>query len=184
MTAVGVLDNGSATVNTVVSCPKTYTAPGGTPIQNAEDLTATLGNNAQLHQDFAQSCNTAFAQLGAKLGPSGLNATAKTLGIGMPWDVGTPVFTGSVSTGDDSAEQAAAAFGQGKTLVSPAALAGVAAALAHGQWVQPKLVTDPAPKSPVRTGPQLKPSTLDRDEADDARGGHRRYGQVAGAPAG
>jgi cell division protein FtsI/penicillin-binding protein 2 len=160
VTALGVLENGSANVNTVVSCPKEYTAPGGTPIHNAHDLTATLGDTAQLHEDFAQSCNTAFAQLGAKLGPDGLAATAKTVGIGIPWDLGMPVFSGSVATGADSAEQAAAAFGQGKTLVSPAALAGAAAAIAHGQWQQPKLVTEPAPAKPAQPGPQLKPDSV------------------------
>jgi cell division protein FtsI/penicillin-binding protein 2 len=160
VTALGVLENGTATVNTVVTCPKTYTAAGGTPIQNAHDLTAELGDTAQLHQDFAQSCNTAFAQLGAKLGPDGLAATAKTVGIGVPWDTGMPTFSGSVATGADPAEQAAAAFGQGRTLVSPATLAGVAAAVARGQWQQPKLVTDPAPKSPAPPGPQLKPESV------------------------
>jgi cell division protein FtsI/penicillin-binding protein 2 len=160
MTALGVLDNGSANASTVVSCPAEYTAPGGTPIHNAHDLTAALGAGAQLHQDFAQSCNTAFAQLGAKLGPDGLAATAKTVGIGVPWDLGAPAYSGSVATGADSAEQAAAAFGQGRTLVSPVALAGAAAAIAHGQWQQPKLITDPAPAHPAAAGPQLKPDSL------------------------
>jgi cell division protein FtsI/penicillin-binding protein 2 len=160
VTALGVLDRGAATAATVVSCPRTYTAPGGTPISNAHDLTAQLGDNAQLHQDFAQSCNTAFAQLGAKLGPDGLAATAKTVGIGVPWDLGTDAFSGSVATGADPAEQAAAAFGQGRTLVSPIALAGVAAAIAHGQWQQPRLVTDPAPRQPAANGPALKPDAV------------------------
>jgi cell division protein FtsI/penicillin-binding protein 2 len=160
ITALGVLENGSATASTVVPCPAEYTAPGGTPIHNAHDLTAALGANAQLHQDFAQSCNTAFAQLGAKLGADGLAATAKTVGIGVPWDLGTPAFSGSVATGADSAEQAAAAFGQGRTLVSPVALAGAAAAVARGQWQQPKLITDPAPAHSAAPGPQLKPDSL------------------------
>jgi len=158
ITALGVLDSGAAQPNTVVPCPKEFTAPGGTPIRNAHDL--PLGATAQLHQDFAQSCNTAFASLGAKLGPDGLAATARTVGIGVPWDIGTEVYSGTVATGADSAEQAAAAFGQGKTQVSPAALAGAAAAIARGQWQQPKLVTDPAPAKPAAAGPPLKPETL------------------------
>ena len=158
ITALGVLDNGSANANTVVPCPKEFTAPGGTPIHNSHDL--PLGDNAQLHQDFAQSCNTAFASLGSKLGPDGLAKTAQTVGIGAKWDIGAPVFSGTVATGADSAEQAAAAFGQGKTQVSPAALAGAAAAIARGQWKQPKLITDPAPKEPAADGPQLKPESL------------------------
>jgi cell division protein FtsI/penicillin-binding protein 2 len=157
VTALGVLDNGSANANTTVPCPKEFTAPGGTPIHNAHDF--VLGD-VPLHVDFAQSCNTAFAQLGARLGPDGLAATAKTVGIGIPWDIGTPAFTGSVATGADSAEQAAAAFGQGKTLVSPVALAGAAAAMARGQWQPPKLVTEPAPAKPAQAGPQLKAESI------------------------
>jgi cell division protein FtsI/penicillin-binding protein 2 len=158
ITALGVMDSGQANPSTVVPCPKEWTAPGGSPIRNSHDL--PLGDNAQLHQDFAQSCNTAFASLGSKLGPDGLAATARTVGIGVPWDLGPEVFSGSVATGADSAEQAAAAFGQGKTQVSPAALAGAAAAIARGQWQQPKLVTDPAPAKPAPAGPQLKPDVV------------------------
>ncbi|NJC64221.1 penicillin-binding protein [Planosporangium flavigriseum] len=157
VTALGILDNGSANANTVVPCPKEYTAQGGTPIHNAHDF--VLGD-VPLHVNFAQSCNTAFAQLGAKLGPDGLAATAKTVGIGIPWDLGTPAFSGTVATGADSAEQAAAAFGQGKTQVSPVALAGAAAAIARGQWQQPKLITEPAPAKPAEPGPQLKPESV------------------------
>jgi cell division protein FtsI/penicillin-binding protein 2 len=158
VTALGVLDNGSANPSTVVPCPKEFTAPGGTPIHNAHDF--VLGDNTPLHVDFAQSCNTAFAQLGAKLGPNGLAAAAKTVGIGIPWDLGTPAYSGTVATGADSAEQAAAAFGQGKTQVSPVALAGAAAAIARGQWQQPKLITDPAPAKSSQPGPQLKPESV------------------------
>jgi cell division protein FtsI/penicillin-binding protein 2 len=158
ITALGVMDNGSANPNTVVPCPKEWTAPGGSPIRNAHDL--PLGDNAQLHQDFALSCNTAFASLGSKLGPDGLAATAKTVGIGVPWDLGAEVFSGSVATGADPAEQAAAAFGQGRTQVSPAALAAAAAAVARGQWQQPRLVTDPVPAKPAPAGPQLKPDVV------------------------
>jgi cell division protein FtsI/penicillin-binding protein 2 len=158
ITALGILANGSANPDSVVPCPKTFTAQGGTPIHNAHDF--VLGDNTPLHVNFAQSCNTAFAQLGAKLGPDGLAATAKTVGIGIPWDIGAPAFTGSVAIGADPAEQAAAAFGQGKTLVSPVALAAAAAAVARGQWQQPKLVIAPAPTKPTTAGPQLKPDSV------------------------
>ena len=39
-------------------------------------------------------------------------------------------------------EAAAAAFGQGQTVVSPLALAGATAAVARGSWLQPKLFTE------------------------------------------
>jgi cell division protein FtsI/penicillin-binding protein 2 len=157
ITALGVLENGSATVNTPVNCPKTLTVDGRT-FKNSHD--EELGN-VPLHVDFAKSCNTAFASLAPKLGPDGLAKTAATVGIGVPWDLGAGIFTGKVSANGSAAEQAAAAFGQGTTLVSPVVLAGAAAAIARGQWKQPSLVTDPAPAKVAPDGPAIQPASLD-----------------------
>jgi cell division protein FtsI/penicillin-binding protein 2 len=113
-----------------------------------------------LHQDFAQSCNTAFARLYDKLGPTGLHDTAAQLGLGIPWDLGIDVNTGKVGVNEADVDRAAAAFGQGTTVVSPLAMAGAAAALARGRWKQPHLLTDPAPGKPAADQPALKPATV------------------------
>jgi cell division protein FtsI/penicillin-binding protein 2 len=157
ITAANLLDAGKITVNTPVNCTKTLTVAGYT-IHNAE---AEQLGNVPLHTDFAKSCNTAFASLAPKLGPTGLKDTAAQLGIGIPWNLGLPAFSGSVSANGDATEQAAAAFGQGKTLVSPIAMAAAAAAVARGQWKQPNLVLDPAPANPTADQPALKQSTVD-----------------------
>ena len=151
ITAYGVLDNGSITANTVVPCPKTITVEGRS-FKNSHDL--ALGN-VPFHIDFAKSCNTAFASLAPKLGGDGLAKAGTSLGLGMPWDLGADVFSGKVSSGAPPAEQAAAAFGQGTTQVSPISLAAAAAAVARGQWTQPSLVLEPAPKKAAQPGPQL-----------------------------
>ena len=151
VTALGVLTAGSVTADTIVPCPKTLTVDGRT-FKNAHDF--ELGNVA-LHTDFAQSCNTAFASLAPKLGPDGLARTAAGLGIGVPWDLGVDVFSGTCSTGGSASEQAAAAFGQGTTIVSPIALAGAAAAIARGQFKQPTLVLNPAPARAAPDGAPL-----------------------------
>lgn len=67
----------------------------------------------------------------------------KDLGIGTKWTVGLDAHTGSIATGGSDADKAAAAFGQGKTTVSPLAMAAATAAVARGQWRQPVLVTEP-----------------------------------------
>jgi len=157
ITATNLLDAGKVNVNTVVNCPKSLTVNGYT-ITNAGG--EVLGA-APLHVDFAQSCNTAFASLAPQLGPTGLRDTAAQLGIGVPWDLGVDVFSGKVSANGDATEQAAAAFGQGTTLVSPVVMAGAAAAAARGQWKQPVLVLDPAAAKPAPDQPTLKPATLD-----------------------
>jgi cell division protein FtsI/penicillin-binding protein 2 len=156
ITALGVLDKG-VTGDTPVNCPKTLTVDGRT-FKNSHDM--ELGS-VPFRTDFAKSCNTAFASLAPQLAPDGLAKTAATLGIGIPWDLGTDVFTGKVSANGSKSEQAAAAFGQGTTLTSPVILAGAAAAIARGQWKQPQLVLDPAPKSPAADGPQLNGASLD-----------------------
>ncbi|GAA2598456.1 penicillin-binding transpeptidase domain-containing protein [Dactylosporangium fulvum] len=156
ITALGALDKG-LTGESIVPCPKNLTVDGRT-FRNSHDM--ELGD-VPLRTDFAKSCNTAFASLAPQLGPDGLAKTAQTVGIGIPWDLGTDVFTGKVSANGSKSEQAAAAFGQGTTLASPVILAGAAAAIARGQWKQPQLVLDPAPKDPAADGPQLNQASLD-----------------------
>jgi cell division protein FtsI/penicillin-binding protein 2 len=157
ITATNLIDAGKADVNTVVECSDTLDV-GGHTFHNAE---GEVPGKYPLHQDFAVSCNTAFARLAPQLGPTGLRDTAARLGIGVPWDLGVPAFTGKVSANGDAVEQAAAAFGQGTTQVSPIALASCAAALARGQWKQPHLVLDPAPAKPAPDQEPLKQSTVD-----------------------
>jgi cell division protein FtsI/penicillin-binding protein 2 len=152
MSALGLLDAGAVGVDTPVDCPATINV-GGTTFKNAHDL--ALGK-VPFRTDFAKSCNTAFAGLASKLGPDGLYNTSKSVGIGVPWDLGADVFTGKVAQGETGAAQAQAAFGQGTSQVSPVALAGAAAAIARGQWKQPTLVLDPAPAAKAPDASPLK----------------------------
>ena len=157
ITATNLLDAGKITVNTPVPCTDSLNV-NGRIFKNAE---GEVPGTYPLHHDFAVSCNTAFASLAPQLGPTGLKDTAASLGIGVPWQLGIDAFTGKVSANGDQAEQAAAAFGQGTTLVSPVVMASCAAALARGQFKQPHLLTDPAPAKPAPDGPALKQSTID-----------------------
>jgi cell division protein FtsI/penicillin-binding protein 2 len=157
VTSVGLLETGAATPSTVVPCPQTYTVDGAT-FKNSNNF--QLGD-VEFQVNFAKSCNTAFARLGGAQSDSFLGDAGRSLGLGLPWSIGTESFSGKVSTGGSAAERAAAAFGQGTTLVSPLALAGATAAVARGTWQQPKLVLDPAPASPAPAAPALKQSTVD-----------------------
>jgi cell division protein FtsI/penicillin-binding protein 2 len=156
VTATNLLEAGKVNVNTTVACPQTLTVSGFT-IHNSE---AEQLGAVPLHVDFAKSCNTAFASLAPQLGPTGLADTAKQLGVGIPWDLGLDAYTGSVSANGDPAEQAAAAFGQGKTTISPVVMAAMAAAVSRGQWKQPHLVLDPAPAKPAADQAALKADTV------------------------
>ncbi len=157
VTAAHVLETGQATADTPVECTDTFSV-GGRAFHNVEG--EKLGT-FPLHTDFANSCNTAFARLYDKLGATGLHDTAAQLGIGIPWDLGIDAFTGKVGVNESDVDRAAAAFGQGTTLVSPVVMAGAAAALARGQWKQPHLLTDPAPAKPAADQAALKQGTVD-----------------------
>ncbi|MET8361742.1 penicillin-binding transpeptidase domain-containing protein [Micromonospora sp. NPDC005171] len=156
VSTLGLLDRGAVTLDGPVACPKTFTVDGRS-FKNSDNF--ELGS-VPFRTDFAKSCNTAFAALAPKLGGDGLAAAGRSLGLEGQWDLGTDAFTGKVSTGGSLAEQAAASFGQGTTLVSPLAMAGATAAVARGRFEQPKLLIDPAPAKPAPAGEQLKPASV------------------------
>ncbi|MGC4837460.1 penicillin-binding transpeptidase domain-containing protein [Micromonospora vinacea] len=156
VSTLGLLDRGAVTLDGPVDCKKTFTVDGRS-FKNSDNF--ELGS-VPFRTDFAKSCNTAFAALAPKLGGDGLAAAGRTLGLEGQWDLGTDAFTGKVSTGGSPAEQAAASFGQGTTLVSPLAMAGATAAVARGRFEQPKLLIDPAPAKPAPAGEQLKPASV------------------------
>lgn len=179
VTAYRLLDTGEVSLDTPVSCPAEYEA-GGFPVRNAFP-----GDRGEIpfRQAVAISCNTAFAALAPKLGGDGLATAGAALGIGGDWDLGTETFTGSVGTGGSEFEQAQAAFGQGKTLVSPAALAAATASLARGAWLPPSLVVDPEAAAP-------SPTALNESAAADVRSAMRAVvtdgtaSALAGVPGG
>ncbi len=156
VSALALLDGGAVTPETTVDCPKTAEVDGRS-FKNSDNF--ELGA-VPFTTDFAKSCNTAFVALAPKLGPDGLATAGRTLGLEAKWDLGTEVFPGSVSANGSATEQAAAAIGQGTTLVSPLAMAGATAAVARGHWEQPKLLLDPAPRQPAPAGPDLKPESV------------------------
>jgi cell division protein FtsI/penicillin-binding protein 2 len=144
ITAYGLLDTGAVTLDTRVACPGEHTVDGR-PFRN--DGGFELGE-VPFRTAFARSCNTTFAALAPELGPDGLAAAGAALGIGGDWNLGPETFTGTVSTGGTPVERAAAAFGQGTTVVSPVAMAAATAAVARGAWLPPTLVSAPAAEAP------------------------------------
>lgn len=157
VSALGLLDLGAVTLDGPAPCPKTFTIDGAT-FKNADDF--ELGN-VPFRADFARSCNTAFAALAERLGLTGLADAGRSLGLEGDWKLGVEAFSGKVSSDGNGAEQSAAAFGQGTTLVSPVAMAGATAAVVRGQWQQPTLILEPAPAEPAPAGPQLKPGSVE-----------------------
>jgi cell division protein FtsI/penicillin-binding protein 2 len=157
VSALGLLNAGAVNLDAPVPCRKIETVDGQ-PYHNSDNF--ELGT-VPFRVAFAKSCNTTFAALAPRLGADGLAAAGRGLGLEADWDLGTDVFAGKVSTGGSPAERAAAAFGQGTTVVSPVAMAAATAAVARGQWQQPRLVLDPAPAKTAPAGPQLPAASVE-----------------------
>jgi cell division protein FtsI/penicillin-binding protein 2 len=141
---------GGLTPDDTVSCPPSSVVDGK-EFHNAEH--EVLGD-VSFRDAFARSCNTAFVGLATRLAFAAESQAATLFGIGRTWHLGVPVFSGTAPVATDAVDRAAAAFGQGRVLVSPLALAAVAASVARGHWQQPRLLTAPA-ATPAPDGPPL-----------------------------
>jgi cell division protein FtsI/penicillin-binding protein 2 len=154
-TAYALLTKTDITPQTPAPCPQSHVV-NGMPVRNYEGESLP---DADFAADFAHSCNTAFVQLAAELGDDDVAEAAKALGVGAGWEgqIGVAnVFAGSVPPANGATDKAASAIGQGRNLVSPAALAVMAGSVARGAYVPPALVTSPAPEGLSRTAAPLE----------------------------
>lgn len=149
ITAEALVGAGMA-ADTPVDCPA-ETSVGGLRVPNAggRSLGATTLAGA-----FAASCNTTFATLGAELETQQQLDSAARFGFGVEPLSPLDAFGGSFPRPEDTAEQGAAAFGQGRVETSPLHLAAAAAATTQGVWHQPYLLVDDGPGEarPLATG--------------------------------
>ncbi|MEP7035935.1 MAG: penicillin-binding transpeptidase domain-containing protein [Dermatophilaceae bacterium] len=147
------------TPSTPVTCPP-FVMVDGRKMTNYENETFA---SAPFSKDFALSCNTAFVQLAATMGNGDVHDAAAALGVGSGWGKHLGVdgaFSGSVPVATSKTEKAATAFGQAKTLVSPASLAVMAASVARGSYVEPALIRSPAVAGADRAPKALNPKVV------------------------
>jgi cell division protein FtsI/penicillin-binding protein 2 len=166
VTAAALLANGLEPTDTV-NCPSSITVDGK-KFENYDGL-GSLGE-VSFSKDFQESCNTAFIGQAMKLKDDALSNTADLFGIGGDWDLVLDNYSGSVPPAASLTEQAADAIGQGKVLMSPLAMAVVAAAVANGTPHAPHLVTSgPPPEVAPTVGPSIAPSddTTTNDDLTD-----------------
>jgi hypothetical protein len=158
VTAAAAVEREGLTASSPVACPATTTI-GGRPIPNSGLF--DLGT-VPLQRAFARSCNTTFAQLGARLGPDALPATALRFGLGADFAVpALTTITGSVPASDDTVQRAENGIGQGQVLASPLGMAVVAATVAHGAPVVPELITG-RPTAVLRPATDPDPAVLEQ----------------------
>jgi cell division protein FtsI/penicillin-binding protein 2 len=107
--------------------------------QPATTSTSTLAT------DFADGCGTAFANMSRTLTPQQLTSAERSFGIGTPWQLRLPAFSGSAPTVSGEAAVAAQATGTGGVLMSPLGMATVAAEVAAGTGRSPVLLPTDSP---------------------------------------
>ncbi|MGH3612991.1 MAG: penicillin-binding transpeptidase domain-containing protein [Pseudonocardia sp.] len=153
--AAGIQDG--LTAASPVACPGN-TVIGGRPVPNSGGF--ELGT-VPLQTAFARSCNTTFAQLGARLGPDALPAAALQFGLGADYGiVGLTTVTGSVPPSPDPVQRAENGFGQGQVLASPFGMALVVATVARGAPVVPQLITE-QPTAVLRPATAPAPAVIE-----------------------
>jgi cell division protein FtsI/penicillin-binding protein 2 len=128
-----------------VECPPSITIEG----REFVNFEGGAAGAVPFSEDFAESCNTAFVSLADRLEPSAFSETAHDFGLGRKYELPLAAFSGEVPEPKYAVEQAAQMIGQGRVLVSPLTLAGVAATVADGRWRGPRLIdSDPPVEGP------------------------------------
>jgi peptidoglycan glycosyltransferase len=145
------------------------------PVRTAATLSGVSLRNASgeacggsLQEAFAESCNSVFAPLGARLGAKRLTAAAREFGFGeRPRIPAAEVSTISPPSAlKDDLAVGAAAIGQDRDLATPLAMASVAATIAsRGRRARPRITTvDPIIRRravPARVAGQVRSMMVD-----------------------
>ncbi|MFI5612919.1 penicillin-binding transpeptidase domain-containing protein [Amycolatopsis sp. NPDC051903] len=134
-TATAALEAGVVTKDSQVPCPLTARIGTRTISNEGFDLGTTT-----VHKAFARSCNTTFGQLASQLPPDALEKAASQYGLNADFDIpGLTTEMGKVVAASGADEQVEDGIGQGTVQVSPLGEALMAATVAAGKAVTPKL---------------------------------------------
>ncbi|MCB2174446.1 MAG: hypothetical protein KQH57_01430 [Actinomycetales bacterium] len=139
-----------ATPDTPVPCTPTITVDGRA-FSNFPGYPSSALGTVPLRTAFANSCNTAFISQRDAASAQALVDAAGSLG----WDAGDlgfPAFLGSVPSASTGTDHAASMIGQGRVLASPLGMATVAASVAAGRTVAPRIITDDELSTPPTSG--------------------------------
>jgi Penicillin binding protein transpeptidase domain/Penicillin-binding Protein dimerisation domain/NTF2-like N-terminal transpeptidase domain len=102
-----------------------------------------FGSQPPFSADFAHACGTAFSGLSLGLTSRDLTDAAARFGLGARWQLPLPSFSGSMQPPGSVAAVAAGTIGEGSVLVSPLAMALVAAQVDSGSRHVPSMIMTP-----------------------------------------
>lgn len=136
------------TPESLVDCSETITVDGRT-IKNYDGYPRQRLGRIPLSDALAYSCNTAFIAERDRISSEALQDAAESLGLGRDYEAGFSSFFGAVPKTVGDVAKSESLIGQGTVEASPMAMAGVAASVATGRTVIPRLVTGFNPPQPV-----------------------------------
>ncbi|MBF6070006.1 peptidoglycan D,D-transpeptidase FtsI family protein [Nocardia farcinica] len=144
------LANGVATPEDQFTAAPNITLPGtATTLENYNGSSCGPGPTASLTDAFWLSCNTAFVELGQRVGAAALKDTAAAFGIGPHNGIPMPVAESTVGPIPDNAALGQSSIGQRDVALTPLDNAVIAATIANGGVrMEPYLVDQ-------RQGPDL-----------------------------
>ncbi len=139
VTSTDLVEHG-LTPSSPASCPPTITVDGEVFHNFEGETTPSLS----MLQAFAMSCNTAFIGMSSALPADSYATAAAQYGIGATVKLGLTAFSGRVPTPASTSDAAATAIGQAQVVVSPLAMATMAASVDSGSLHLPRLVAGSA----------------------------------------
>ncbi|NEE01824.1 penicillin-binding transpeptidase domain-containing protein [Phytoactinopolyspora halotolerans] len=139
-TSLALLRSGMSP-DTTVECPNTITVDGR-EFGNYSDYPDSALGDIPLETAVAESCNTAFISSRDDASQGAIADAAASLGLVAGQDLGFASFLGDVPAEADGTSHAAAMIGQGEVLASPLGMATVAASVAAGETVTPRLLDE------------------------------------------
>jgi Penicillin binding protein transpeptidase domain/NTF2-like N-terminal transpeptidase domain/Penicillin-binding Protein dimerisation domain len=139
---------GGMQVNRQVPCHQVNDV-GGQLFTNVPRV-QNFGSQPPFSADFAHACGTAFSGLSLGLTGRDLTDAAARFGLGANWRLPLTSFSGSMQPPGSVAAVAAGTIGEGSVLVSPLAMALIAAQVDSGSRHTPSMII--APGDPATAG--------------------------------
>lgn len=173
VTTAAALGAGDYTADSVVPAPDSYTPPDTTrAMHNDSGETCGNGTTDTLGHSLEMSCNTAYAELGVKLGTKKMENQAAKFGFNDPdLDVPMSVSKSVFPKGLAPAFLAQSAIGQYDTRTTPMQMAMVASGVANGGKVMKPHLVAQVKGSDLSTveknSPTVYKDAMDTDEADE-----------------
>ena len=141
VTAAAALSMGINPDDQFTAAPNITLPDTNTTLENYNGATCGGGSTASMYEAFRRSCNTAFAEIGMKVGAAKLKDEATAFGVGPHADIPIQWADSSVGPIPDTPSVAQSSIGQRDVALTPLDNAVIAATVANGGVrMQPQLV--------------------------------------------